>query len=194
MIRKKIHLYLKVWIQQCIIMHYEFVLNVSTFNSFLAVNPPTQKGCVNLTTVSCPLRADRPDLHQQIKNCQLLPAAALQRIFTWYWTKKKTHTLWSHRGKRLQVVQFCDLWYFVCVFNDDFHKNPQNTAYSTVYKVLLRLGSKVVTAQLSLSLIKYWTRGIREKLRAERKKKANFGFNLMCVSPPVAPLREAFNQ
>lgn len=40
-------------------------------------------------------------------------------------------------------------------FKGDFHNNPQNIVYSTVYQVLLRLGSKAAAAQLSLSLIKY---------------------------------------
>lgn len=49
-------------------------------NSFLDLNPPTQKGCAYLTTVGCLLRADRPDSHLQITNCQLRAAAALQRL------------------------------------------------------------------------------------------------------------------
>lgn len=56
---------------------------------------------------------------------------------------------------RLWMVQFYDL---VWICNGDFRHNPQNTVYSTTYQVPLCIGSKAVTAQLSLSLIKYWTR------------------------------------
>lgn len=125
--------------------------------------------CVYLTIVSCPLKADRPDLHQQIKNCQLRPAAALQRIFTWNWTKTLP-CFDPTEGSSSKWFSFviCEVWFVF--FNRNFHKTPQNTAYSTVYIVLLCLGSRAVTAQLSLSLIKYWTRGIGEKLRAEGEK------------------------
>lgn len=70
-------------------------------NSFLDLNPPTQKGCVYLTTVGCLLRADRPISHLQIANCQLRPAAALQRL-SHDTGPKRTRTLIPHRETALR--------------------------------------------------------------------------------------------
>lgn len=64
-------------------------------NNFLDRNPPTQTGCVYLTTVGCLLRADNPDSHLQITNCQLQPAAALQRL-SHDTGPKRTRTLIPH--------------------------------------------------------------------------------------------------
>lgn len=170
LIRKKTHLYLKVWIQQCSIMHdtFFFLMHQLLTAFWLWILPLRRDASIWLQSAAHwgrPPRFTSADKKLSAPTC-CRPAKDFRMKLD-----KDAHTLWSHWGKRLRVVQFCDSWRLVCVFIDDFHKTPQNTAYSTVYKVLLCLGSKAVTAQLSLSLIKYWTRGIREKLRAEKKKK-----------------------
>lgn len=152
-------------------MHYDFFLNVSTFQYQLFGSESSHSEGMRLFDYSqVPTEGGLPRFTSADKKLSAPTCCRTAKDFHMI-LDKNAHTLWSHRGKRLRVVQFCDLGRLVCVFNGEFHKNPQNTAYSTVYKVLLRPGSKAVTAQLSLSLIKYWTRGIREKLWAEKKKK-----------------------
>lgn len=103
-IRQRTCLHL-VCVQQCSIMCANFFFKCIYFhmytNNFFDQNPPTQKGCVHLTTVGGLLRADRPDSHLQITNCQVWPAAALQRLSHDSGPKGQTRTLTPHRETAL---------------------------------------------------------------------------------------------
>ena len=161
----------------------------STHVQYWALDPPTRRGYVDLTTSSCP---QRTDTHLQIRNCQLWPAAHhTARPPLWSFPimpLQKAEVFWSDREVHEQfwIFQLHDLIFYperdtVCALNGWILANILTVNHISYIKSIVNweaLGLRAVFLVTDQIL----DEGRREKLWSRQKKKKNIGYDRMLAS------------